>query len=47
MMLPNQVQVERVEFLSKPWLISLLLEEPWRNVANDKHLVERKETATN
>lgn len=40
MMLLNQVQVDCVEFLSKPWLISLLLEEPRRNVANDEHLVE-------
>lgn len=47
MMLFNQVQVQCVEFLSKPWLVSLLLKEPGRNVANDKHLAEGLETATN
>lgn len=47
MMLFNQVQVKCVEFLSKPWLVPLLLEEPRRNVANNEHLVVGLETATN
>lgn len=46
MMLFNQVQVKCVEFFSKPWLVSLLLEEPGRNVANNEYLVEGLETAT-
>lgn len=40
MMLLNQVMVTCVEFWSKPRLVSLLLEEPRGNVANDEHLVE-------
>lgn len=47
MMLFNQLQVKRIEFLRKPWLVSLLLKEPRRNMANDEHLVEGEETATN
>lgn len=40
MMLLDQVQVERVEFLSEPRLVSLLLKEPGWNVADDEHLLE-------
>lgn len=44
MMLLHQVEVECVEFFSKPCLISLFLEEPRRNVANDEHLMKGLET---
>lgn len=47
MVLFNKVQVKCVKLFCEPRLVSLLLKEPRRNMTDDEHLVEGKETAAN